>query len=83
MATSRKIGTLVVTLAFAIMDYRSGRQWLRLQARANVLAERLGFEPRPTGHGWNPLTTTGVSRALHLFLIGVWLFVLVRPLLQR
>ena len=61
------------------MDYRSGQQWLRLQQRSNVLAETLGFEPRPTAH----LTTTGASRALHVFFVCGWIFALLLPLFQR
>jgi hypothetical protein len=78
-----KLGGLVIALAFAIMDYRSGQQWLRLQKRSNVLAETLGFETRPIAHVWNPLTTTGASRALHLFLVCGWIFALLLPLFQR
>ncbi len=78
-----KLGGLVVTLAFAIMDYRSGQHWLRLQQRSNVLAESLGFEMRPAAHPWNPLATTGAGRALHLFLVGAWVFILLLPLFRR
>ena len=44
-------------------------QWLRLQRRSNALAETLGFESHPTTHAWNPLTTIGASRALHIVLV--------------
>lgn len=77
-----KLGGLVLALAFAIMDYRSGEHWLRLQRRANVLAKVLGFEARPTADSWNPLTTTGASRFLHVFFVSGWLFVLVLPLVR-
>jgi hypothetical protein len=73
----------VIALVFAIMDYRSGQQWMRMQQRSNVLAEALGFETRPIVHGWNPLTTTGASRALHLFVVCAWVFVLLLPFFQR
>lgn len=75
-----KIGGLVVAVAFAIMDYRSGEQWMRLARRANVLAQALGFDTRPTANPWNPLTTTGASRVLHAFFVLGWLFVLALPL---
>jgi hypothetical protein len=78
-----KVGGLVVTLAFAIMDYRSGAHWMRLQQRSNVLAQVLGFELRPTAHAWNPLSTTGASRLLHAFLVFGWIFVLLLPLFRR
>ena len=74
-----RVGGLVIALAFAIMDYRSGQQWMRLQHRANVLAETLGFQTRPIAHVWNPLSTTGATRALHVFFVCGWIFVLLRP----
>jgi hypothetical protein len=78
-----KVGGLVVALTFAIMDYRSGAHWLRLQQRSNVLSEVLGFQSRPTTHAWNPLATTGASRVLHWFLVCGWILVLALPLFQR
>jgi hypothetical protein len=77
-----KVGGLAVTLAFAIMDYRSGQRWMRMQRRANALAESLGFERRTLGNEWNPLTTTGVSRVLHAFVVGAWLFVIALSALR-
>jgi hypothetical protein len=77
------LGGLVVALVFAIMDYRSGQQWLRLQRRSNALAETLGSESHPTTHAWNPLTTIGASRALHVFVVCAWVFVLLLPLFQH
>jgi hypothetical protein len=78
-----KVGGLVIAVVFAIMDYRSGVHWLRLQQRSNVLAQALGFESRPVASGWNPVATTGASRALHFFLVFGWIFVLLLPLFQR
>jgi hypothetical protein len=83
LLTLLKIGGLIVALAFAIMDYRSGEQWLRLQRRANALAATLGFEERPIAPVWNPLTTTGAGRALHAFIVCCWIFILLLPLAQR
>ena len=80
LAGTLKVGGLVVALAFAIMDYRSGRQWLRLRRRANLLAGQLGFDGYPASHAWNPLTTTGATRALHAFVVLAWLWVLLLPL---
>jgi hypothetical protein len=78
-----KVGGLVIALVFAVMDYRSGAHWLRLQQRSNVLAQALGFEPRSIATAWNLLATTGASRALHLFLVLGWIFVLLLPLFRR
>ncbi|HKO67786.1 MAG TPA: hypothetical protein VJU53_08275 [Burkholderiaceae bacterium] len=78
-----KMGGLVIALVFAVMDYRSGAHWLRLQRRSNVLAQTLGFESRSIANAWNPLATTGASRALHLFLVFGWIFALLLPLFRR
>lgn len=78
-----KWGGLATTVTFAIMDYRSGEQWLRLQARANALAASLGFASRSLAHPWNPLSTTGAGRALHLLLIACWLIVIVLASMGR
>ena len=78
-----KLGGLVVALVFAIMDYRSGAHWVRLQLRSNMLAQTLGFEPRPVASAWNPLASTGASRVLHLFLVCAWIFALLLPYLRR
>jgi hypothetical protein len=67
---------LAVTIAFAIMDYRSGNQWIRLQARANELAAVLGFRSRDLSHPWNPLSTTGALRILHLLIVLAWMILL-------
>ena len=72
-----KGGGLAITVAFAIMDYRSGNQWLRMQARANALAGVLGFQSRGLAHPWNPLSTTGALRVLHVVIVLAWLVVLV------
>ena len=78
-----KVGGLIITVAFAVMDYRSSQQWWRMQTRSNVLAEALGFEQRPISNLWSPMTTTGAGRVLHLFLVSGWTFVQFLPLLQR
>lgn len=68
---------LAITVTFAIMDYRSGNQWNRLQARANELAAVLGFRARNLAHPWNPLSTTGALRVLHILIVLAWLAVLM------
>ena len=73
-----KIGGLGLTLAFGAMEYSSSVTWHRLRERANALAMTLQFQPFPESSPWNPLTTTGASRYLHLLLILLWLFVLLR-----
>ena len=78
-----KWGGLAITVVFTIMDYRSGEQWVRLQARANALAPVLGFATRNLSHPWNPLSTTGAGRLLHLLLVGCWLVVIALASMSR
>jgi len=78
-----KWGGLAITVVFAIMDYRSGEQWVRLQTRANELAATLGFAARGVAHPWNPLTTTGAGRVLHLLLIACWVVVIALASMGR
>ena len=59
------------------MDYRSGQQWLRLQARANELADVLGFQGRRFSQPWNPLSTTGAGRILHALMVFAWMAMIV------
>jgi hypothetical protein len=73
-----KVGGLGLTVAFAVMDYSASASWHRLRDRANVLAAALQFQPFPGTSPWNPLTTTGASRYLHVFLVLLWVFVLFR-----
>jgi hypothetical protein len=73
-----KIGGLGLTVAFAVMEYSASETWHRLRERANELAVTLQFKPFPESSPWNPLTTTGASRYLHLLLVLLWLFVLSR-----
>jgi hypothetical protein len=70
------LGGLAITIAFAVMDFRSGEQWLRMQRRSNLLASALGFATRPVANAWNPLSTTGAGRALHALLVASWLYFL-------
>ena len=73
-----KLAGLGLTLAFSVMDYSASQAWHRLRARANVLATTLRYQPFAESSPWNPLTTTGASRYLHLFLALLWIFVLYR-----
>jgi heme-degrading monooxygenase HmoA len=73
-----KLGGLGLTLAFGIMDYSASVAWHRLRSRANALAASMQFQPFSESSPWNPLTTTGASRYLHLFLASIWVFVLLR-----
>src|SRR5690242_5769026 len=68
-----KIGGILLSAVFLVMDWRASSYWHRLRARANELAGELGFEPFPVASPWSPLTTTGASLLLHIFFVAVWL----------
>ena len=69
---------LGVTIAFAAMDYTSSAALRRVRDRANELAAVLQFQTFPVVSPWSPLGTEGVSRYLHLFLVLLWVFALLR-----
>jgi hypothetical protein len=71
-----KLGALLITAVFTIMDYRASTYWHTLRRRANLLSGDLGFQAFPVASPWNPLTTTGASLALHLFLVATWILAL-------
>ena len=68
-----KVGGLVVSLAFLVMEFRSSSYWHRLRDRGNVLAKALEFETFPAASRWNPLTTSGAGLYLHVFVAAMWL----------
>jgi hypothetical protein len=74
-----KLGGVVLSAAFLVMDWRASSYWHRLRARANELAPELGFQPFPVGSPWSPLTTTGASLLLHIFFVIVWTISLFLP----
>jgi hypothetical protein len=67
-----KVGGVLISLVFMIMDWRASSYWHRLRARANELAPELGFQPFPVASPWSPLTTTGASLMLHAFFVLAW-----------
>lgn len=82
LLASIRYGGFLVLLVFAVMDYRSGERWLALKQRSAEIGRGLGFAAdAPTG-GWNPLTTTGASRALHAVLVALWAIFLALSLRQ-
>jgi hypothetical protein len=74
-----KMGGLLISVVFMVMDYRASSYWHALRRRANALAGELGFAGFPARSQWNPLTITGASLVLHLFFVAVWIFALVHP----
>lgn len=73
-----RIAGLGVTIAFGMMDYASSVALRRVRDRANELAAILQFQAFPVISPWSPLGTVGVSRYLHIFLVLLWLFALLR-----
>lgn len=75
-----KVGGLVVSLAFLVMELRASSHWFSLRRRANQLADVLRFEPFPASSRWSPFTTTGAGFYLHTLVTTLWLFSLFIPL---
>lgn len=74
-----RAGGLVISLAFVVMEFRASSYWHRLRRRGNELAELLRYQPFPVSSRWNPLTTSGASFYLHLFVAALWLTTLTFP----
>ena len=75
-----KTGGLVVSLALLVMEFRASTYWHRLRNRGNALAELLRYEPFPPTSRWSPLTTSGASFYLHVFVVAMWFATLfLRP----
>jgi len=67
-----KSGGLVISLAFLVMEFRATSYWHALRNRGNYLAQVLRFEAFPASSRWNPLTTSGASLYLHVFVTTLW-----------
>src|SRR5689334_1332456 len=65
-----KIGGLLLSAVFTVMDYRASAYWHRLRRRANEIAPELGFRPFPVAPAWSRLTTTGASLVMHAFFVA-------------
>ena len=68
-----KVGALVMSLAFLVMEFRASSYWHRLRDRGNVLAETLGYQTFPSSSRWSPFTTSGAGLYLHVFVSAMWL----------
>jgi hypothetical protein len=67
-----KGGALLVSLALAVMDFRSSTYWQAMRNRANELARTLHFHRLPVSSRWSPLTTSGVGFYLHAIVAALW-----------
>ncbi len=75
-----KVGALIVTFAFLLMELRASSHWHGLRQRANELAQVLRFQPFTSSSRWNPLTTSGIGLYLHALIASMWLTSLLRQL---
>lgn len=67
-----KLGAVLVSFAFTIMDFSAAGHWIRLRDRANELADSLGYQQFPNPSRWNPFTATGAGNYLHLAIVSLW-----------
>jgi len=77
-----RVGGVMISLGFLVMEFRATSYWHRLRDRGNQLAAMLRFMPFPATRRWNPLTTSGVGFYLHVFITSLWLcslFVRLQP----
>jgi hypothetical protein len=72
-----KLGGLVISLAFLVMELRATSQWVLLRDRCNQLAQALRFQGVPTSSRWDPLTTSGAGFYLYASVAVLWLLSLL------
>jgi hypothetical protein len=70
--TILKVGGIVVTIMFLIMEERAADYWHHYNRRAKELETVLGFKIYSTRRKVRVLTATNASRALHVLLIAFW-----------
>jgi hypothetical protein len=68
-----KVGAIVVSGAFTIMDFSAAGHWARFLKRANELAIQLNYERFPTPSRWSPFTATGSGNYLHMLIVMLWI----------
>ena len=68
-----KLAALIISGAFAIMDFSAARHWIRLRDRANEIAPLVGYHRFPNPSRWSPFTATGASNYLHLGIVLLWI----------
>jgi len=72
-----KLGGLVISLAFLVMELRATSQWVLLRDRCNELAQALRYQGVPTSSRWDPLTTSGAGFYLYASVAVLWLLSLL------
>jgi hypothetical protein len=67
-----KVGALIVTFGFLLLEFRASSHWHGLRKRANELAQVLRFQPFASSSRWSPLTTSGIGLYLHVLIASMW-----------
>lgn len=77
-----KLGGLMITFVFFVMEYRSTLHWKHYKKRADWLEKnKLGYELHSTRPGASIISATVAVFFLYLFLIALWLlFIIWHPL---
>jgi|ERR1051325_5708091 len=68
-----KVGAVVISGAFAIMDFSAAGHWTRFRNRAIELAAQLDYQPFPKQSRWSPFTATGAGNYLHMLIVLLWI----------
>lgn len=74
-----KLGGLVISLAFLVMEFRATSQWILLRNRCNELARHFQFQLFPDSSRWDPLTTSGAGFYLYALVAVLWVISLFLP----
>jgi hypothetical protein len=67
-----KIAAIVISSAFAIMDFSAAAHWNRFLKRIKELADQLHYARFPTPSRWSPFTATGAGNYLHVLIVLLW-----------
>jgi hypothetical protein len=67
-----RLGGLVISCAFLVMEFRATSQWVQLCERCNDLARVLRYQPVLVSSRWDPLATSGAGFYLHAAVTALW-----------
>jgi len=67
-----KLGGMIISLAFLVMELRATSHWVLLRDRCNELARVLRYQSMPTSSRWDPLTTSGAGFYLYASVSALW-----------
>jgi len=72
-----KIGGLIITVVFWIMEERAVDYWYHFRRRAVDLEKQLGYQQYLTGPERSIVTATNAVRVLYLFMFLFWVVTLI------